>query len=66
MGKFTFYREIGLLKRNLRATPPIVTRFVECLQAEFDAVPRVTTARKPALTKRLRRPGSEKSQVGVK
>ena len=66
LGKFTFYREIGLLKRNLRATPPIVTRFVECLQAEFDAVPRVTTARKTALTKRPRQPGSEKSQVGVK
>ena len=33
LGDFTFYREIGLLQRKPRLTPPIVTPFVECLQA---------------------------------
>ena len=32
LGKATFYREIGLLQRKPRATPPIVAQFAQCLR----------------------------------
>ncbi|MGJ7565317.1 LysR substrate-binding domain-containing protein [Variovorax sp. GB1R11] len=32
LGEATFYREIGLLQRKLRATPPIVVQFAQCLR----------------------------------
>jgi DNA-binding transcriptional LysR family regulator len=32
LGESTFYREIGLLRRKPRASPPIVAQFAECLR----------------------------------
>ncbi|MET3439368.1 DNA-binding transcriptional LysR family regulator [Variovorax paradoxus] len=32
LGELTFYREVGLLQRKPRASPPIVGRFAQCLQ----------------------------------
>lgn len=32
LGEATFYREIGLLQRKPRATPPIVAQFAQCLR----------------------------------
>ena len=32
LGEATFYREIGLLQRKPRATPPVVAQFAECLR----------------------------------
>lgn len=32
LGETTFYREIGLLQRKPRATPPIVAQFAQCLR----------------------------------
>ena len=37
LGESTFYREIGLLQRKPRATPPIVAHFAECLRQASEA-----------------------------
>ena len=39
LGEFTFYREIGLLQRKPRATPPIVAHFAQHLREAADAQP---------------------------
>lgn len=42
LGELTFYREVGLLQRKPRASPPIVGRLAQCLQeaAEGTETPR--------------------------
>jgi hypothetical protein len=47
LGEFTFYREIGLLQRRPRASPPIVAQFAQCLR---EAAEPVKAARKKSLT----------------
>ncbi len=37
LGESTFYREIGLLTRKPRASPPIVAQFAECLLEAAEA-----------------------------
>lgn len=37
LGESTFYREIGLLTRKPRASPPIVAQFAECLREAAEA-----------------------------
>lgn len=37
LGESTFYREIGLLRRRPRASPPIVAQFAECLRKAAEA-----------------------------
>jgi len=39
LGEFTFYREIGLLQRKPRVSPPIVAHFAEHLREAADAQP---------------------------
>jgi len=39
LGEFTFYREIGLLQRKPRASPPIVAHFAQHLREAADAQP---------------------------
>lgn len=38
LGEFTFYREIGLLQRRPRASPPIVAQFAQCLREAAEPV----------------------------
>ncbi len=38
LGALTFHREIGLLQRKPRATPPVVAQFAQCLREAADAV----------------------------
>jgi DNA-binding transcriptional LysR family regulator len=51
LGESTFYREIGLLQRKPRATPPLVAQFAQCLREAAEAnpapVPALSKARKP-------------------
>lgn len=47
LGEFTFYREIGLLQRKPRASPPIVAQFAQCLR---EAAEPVEAVRKKPLT----------------
>jgi DNA-binding transcriptional LysR family regulator len=42
LGEHTFYREIGLLQRKPRASPPIVAHFAQHLREAAEAVPRKT------------------------
>jgi DNA-binding transcriptional LysR family regulator len=37
LGELTFYREVGLLQRKPRASPPIVGRLAQCLQEAAEA-----------------------------
>lgn len=37
LGESTFYREIGLLRRKPRASPPVVAQFAECLREAAEA-----------------------------
>lgn len=47
LGESTFYREIGLLQRKPRATPPIVAQFAECLRAASeDQMPKARTSKR--------------------
>lgn len=45
LGEFTFYREIGLLQRKPRASPPMVAHFAECLRDAAEAQPGTSLAR---------------------
>ena len=38
LGELTFYREVGLLQRKPRASPPIVGRLAQCLQDTAEAI----------------------------
>jgi DNA-binding transcriptional LysR family regulator len=40
LGELTFYREIGLLQRKPRASPPIVGQFAQCLREAADGAGR--------------------------
>lgn len=48
LGEFTFYREIGLLRRKPRLTPPIVAQFAECLLEASQGAQRDQAGRKKA------------------
>ncbi|WP_431109890.1 LysR family transcriptional regulator [Variovorax paradoxus] len=37
LGELTFYREVGLLQRKPRASPPVVGRLAQCLQEAAEA-----------------------------
>jgi hypothetical protein len=37
LGELTFYREVGLLQRKPRASPPIVGQFAQCLREAAEA-----------------------------
>lgn len=39
LGERTFYREIGLLQRKPRASPPVVAQFAQCLREAAEVVP---------------------------
>jgi DNA-binding transcriptional LysR family regulator len=47
LGELTFYREVGLLQRKPRASPPIVGQFAQCLREAAEAAKEV---RKKPLT----------------
>ncbi|MET3372687.1 DNA-binding transcriptional LysR family regulator [Variovorax boronicumulans] len=47
LGEATFHREIGLLQRKPRASPPLVAQFAQCLR---DAAEPAKAGRKKALT----------------
>ncbi|MGJ7614673.1 MULTISPECIES: LysR substrate-binding domain-containing protein [unclassified Variovorax] len=44
LGEATFYREIGLLQRKPRATPPIVAQFAQCLREASEEQARPATS----------------------
>jgi DNA-binding transcriptional LysR family regulator len=44
LGEATFYREIGLLQRKPRATPPIVAQFAQCLREASETPRRTATS----------------------
>lgn len=44
LGEATFYREIGLLQRKPRTTPPIVAQFAQCLRDAAEAQPPTAVA----------------------
>ncbi len=44
LGQATFYREIGLLQRKPRATPPIVAQFAQCLRESSEEQGRTTNS----------------------
>jgi DNA-binding transcriptional LysR family regulator len=52
LGEATFYREIGLLQRKPRLTPPIVAQFAQCLREAAEAPSVVKSAFKSAGVKR--------------
>jgi DNA-binding transcriptional LysR family regulator len=57
LGASTFYREIGLLQRKPRLTPPIVAKFAQCLR---EAATEASPVPKPA------RPGAKGAQKAPK
>lgn len=54
LGELTFHREIGLLQRKPRSSPPIVARFAQCLQQAAD-LPQASSS---APKQRSRHPGA--------
>jgi DNA-binding transcriptional LysR family regulator len=50
LGELTFYREVGLLQRKPRASPPIVGQFAQCLREAAEAAESGKKVRKKPLT----------------
>jgi hypothetical protein len=50
LGELTFYREVGLLQRKPRASPPIVGQFAQCLREAAEVAEAAKGIRKKPLT----------------
>jgi DNA-binding transcriptional LysR family regulator len=51
LGAVTFQREIGLLQRKPRASPPMVAHFAQCLRDAAEAKPNTSPARNASRTR---------------